>query len=75
MHAFLLNWRTVTAAYQWDDDPELMTMNPPMKGSLEELMDVTAAGDSFVITRRIEDTEEGERKKVQESYNLTEYAF
>ena len=50
-------------------------MNPPLRGSLEELMDTTADKDSFVITRKIEEAEEGKNRKADESYNLTECAI
>ena len=62
----------MTAAYAWDEDAELMSMAAPMRGSLEELMDVTADRDSLVISRRVETDEEGNQKKVDESYDLTE---
>ena len=62
----------MTAAYAWDEDAELMSMAAPMRGSLEELMDVTADRDSLVIARRVETDEEGNQKKVDESYDLTE---
>ena len=51
-----------------------MSMAAPMKGSLEELMDVTADRDSLVIARRIEKDAEENQKKVDVSYDLTEYA-
>ncbi|THH02897.1 hypothetical protein EW026_g93 [Hermanssonia centrifuga] len=69
---FLTGRGTVTAAYEWDDDPELMTMNAPLNGSLEHLLDGSSIEDSFLVTHSIEDTSEGETIKVEESDELTE---
>ena len=64
----------VTAAHHWDDDPDLMTIRAPMKGSLEDLIDHSTDRDAFIITHSIRDTQDGRSKKVEESYELTEYA-
>ena len=49
-----------------------MTMNPPLKGSLEELLDASTDRDAVVITKRIVDTGDGLTKKEESSYTLTE---
>lgn len=69
---FCLTLVPVTAAYNWDDSAHLMTMYPPIKGSIEQLMVDAAQGDAFVITHEITDTEDGQTKKVPVSRELTE---
>ena len=49
-----------------------MTLNPPLRGSLEELLDPSTDRDALVIAKRIVDTEDGQTEKVEESYTLTE---
>ncbi|KAJ3550747.1 hypothetical protein NM688_g5004 [Phlebia brevispora] len=70
---FLTDQGTVTAAYQWDDDPHVMTMNLPLDGSLEEVLDSSISKDAFIITHQVEDNEEGEPRKVETSHELTEF--
>ncbi|KAL4243128.1 Erythromycin esterase [Abortiporus biennis] len=70
---FLTNRGTVTAAYEWDEPPELFRMNPPIEQSIESEFDKATDNDSFVITHNIENTAEGYPKKVEISSELSDF--
>ncbi|KAI0082192.1 hypothetical protein K474DRAFT_1586400 [Panus rudis PR-1116 ss-1] len=68
---FLTNRGTVTAAYEWDEPPQLFTLNSPIPNSIEKVFDESVNHDSVVITRKIESALNGENQKVEESEQLT----
>jgi len=70
---FLTNKGTVTASYEWDDPPHIHRMNPPFQGSIENVFDEWAKGDSFVITHQIEATPDGKTKKKEVAAELSEF--
>ncbi|KZT06805.1 uncharacterized protein LAESUDRAFT_678813 [Laetiporus sulphureus 93-53] len=70
---FLTNRGTVTASYNWDEPPHLHRMAPPMEKSIEYIFDQWAHDDCFVITHKIEDTEDGRTVKKEVSRELSEF--
>ncbi|TCD67007.1 hypothetical protein EIP91_000627 [Steccherinum ochraceum] len=70
---FLTDQGTVTAAYEWDEPPRLLTLNPPISQSIEKVFNETTEGDGYIITHRIEDTPEGESKKVEVNKEVNEF--
>ncbi|KAI0094600.1 hypothetical protein BDY19DRAFT_982048 [Irpex rosettiformis] len=68
---FLTGTGTVTAAYEWDEPPQLMTMNKPLSGSIEELLCESSDDDAIVIIKQIKDSVEGFAKKSEVSPQLT----
>lgn len=63
----------VTAAYEWDHPAQLMTMNHPIEGSLEQVIYDASDDDSLVITHRILKSPYGGRiNKCEEDPDLTE---
>lgn len=70
-----VNLIIVTASYEWDEPPLLRTMNPPISQSVERLFEENTEGDGFIIIHRIEDTEEGDTRKVQVDRELYEYVL
>lgn len=63
---------SVTASYEWDDPPHIHRMNPAFQGSIENVFDEWAKGDSFVITHQIEATPDGKTKKKEVAAELSE---
>ena len=61
----------VTAAHEWDDPAQLMTMNHPIDGSLEKLLYDVCDGDALLITHRLSSSN-GTREKSEEDRDLTE---
>jgi len=70
---FLTDKGTVTAAFEWDDPPRVNLMNPPLEGSLEQLLDEVADDDAYLITHRIVDHPDGDTVKEEAEHELTDF--
>ncbi|KAI0651687.1 hypothetical protein C8Q79DRAFT_897295 [Trametes meyenii] len=72
---FLISRGTVTASYNWDEPPYRQSLNPPMEGSVEAIIDKWTDTDTFVVTHKIVTDDGGKTRKVEASEDLSEYAF
>ncbi|KAI0815276.1 hypothetical protein BC629DRAFT_1645253 [Irpex lacteus] len=70
---FLSAAGTVTAAYEWDDPSQLMSLNKPLSGSIEDVLSNSADGDALVVVKRITDSENGYPRKYEVSRELTDF--
>lgn len=62
----------VSAAYEWDDPSQLMSLNKPLSGSIEDVLSNSADGNALVVVKRITDSENGYPRKYEVSRELTE---
>lgn len=62
----------MTAAYNWDEPARLMAMNPPLKGSIEQIMNDAADIDAFLVMNEVRGKDVGKTKKVEVSPDLNE---
>jgi len=70
---FLTGNGTVTAAYNWDEPARLMTMNPPLKGSIEQILIDAADTDAFLVMHEVRGENVGETKKVEVLQDLNDF--
>lgn len=70
---FLTANGTVTAAYNWDEPARLMTMNPPLKGSIEQVLDDSAKTDAVLVMKEVRGSDVGDTKKVEVSPDLNDF--
>lgn len=65
----------MTAAHEWDDPAQFMTMNPPIQGSIEQMLSDASDGDSLVVTHIIEELHDGSTRKYEVLPEPTEYVL
>ncbi|EKM60919.1 uncharacterized protein PHACADRAFT_85419 [Phanerochaete carnosa HHB-10118-sp] len=70
---FLTGNGTVTAAYNWDEPARLMAMNPPLQGSIEQILNDAADTDAFLVMNEVHGEDVGKTKKVEVSPDLSDF--